>query len=490
MAADEATDWGVAACAQALRTGRVSSRELAQAHLARIERADGAIGAFLAVTGELALQQADAADRRRARGEDGPLLGVPYALKDILTTAGTVTTAGSRLLEAYVPPDSSTCYERLTAAGAVLLGKTNLDEFAMGSSTENSAFHATRNPWDHARVPGGSSGGSAAAVAARMAPLALGTDTGGSIRQPAALCGCVGVKPTYGRVSRYGLIAFGSSLDCAGPFARSSADAATVLAAIAGHDPRDATSLDAPVPDYAAALVGDLDGLRVGVVREHLAEGLDDGVRAALEAALDVLVEAGAERVPVSLPHVGYSVASYYLVATAECSANLARYDGIRYGRAAPADTLDELLARTRDEGLGAEVKRRIMLGTYALSRGYFDAYYKQATRVRGRVRADFDAALEDCDVLVGPTVPAPAFRLGEKRDDPLAMYLSDIYTIALNLAGLPGASTPCGLVDGLPVGLQIMGRPLDEATVLRVADAYERRTDWAALRPPEGGAP
>ena len=473
----------------ALRAGKLTSVALVEAYLDRIARVDGELRAYLTVTADVARAQAAEADVRRQGGEDGPLLGLPFALKDLFTTAGITTTAGSRILSDYVPPDSATVYARLRAAGAVLLGKTNMDEFAMGSSTENSAFFSTRNPWDPTRVPGGSSGGSAAAVAAGLCAFALGTDTGGSIRQPAALSGVVGVKPTYGRVSRYGMVAFASSLDQCGPMTREVRDAALVLGVLAGCDPADATSADRPVPDYVAALTGEVEGLRIGVPEEYFADGLSDGVRQAVEAAIGVLVAAGARRVPVKLPHAPYAVAVYYIVATAEASANLARYDGIRYGPAAQDGDLWARLKATRGQGFGTEVKRRIMLGTYALSSGYYDAYYGQATRARALFRADFDTAFERCDVILGPTTPTPAFKLGEKLADPLAMYLADIYTIALNLAGYPGLSLPCGRVDGLPVGLQVMGRPFDESTVLRVAHAYEQRTDWHRMAPPVGGS-
>ncbi|RIL11140.1 Asp-tRNA(Asn)/Glu-tRNA(Gln) amidotransferase GatCAB subunit A [bacterium] len=461
-----------------MRDGTLTSAALTDAYLARIAAHDPHLNAYLTVTADDARAQAAEADRRRAAGEDGPLLGVPFALKDLFTTAGIRTTAGSRMLEGYVPPDDAEPYRRLRAAGAVLLGKLNMDEFAMGSSNESSAFGPARNPWDPGRSPGGSSGGAAAAVAADLCAFALGTDTGGSIRQPAALCGVVGLKPTYGRVSRRGMVAFASSLDQAGPLAKDVRDAALVLDAIAGHDPADATSADRPVPDHAAAVAAagaDLGGLRIGVPAEYFADGLDPAVRAAVEAAVMDLEAAGARRVAISLPHSVYAVAVYYLVATAEASANLARYDGLRYGRAVPDDDLWARYARTRGEGFGLEVKRRIVLGTFALSAGYHDAYYGRATRVRRRIRADFDAALARCDVIVGPTSPTTAFRLGERTGDPLAMYLSDIYTIALNLAGYPGLSVPCGLAGGLPVGLQIMGRPWGEPTVLRVARVYER---------------
>lgn len=497
------------AAAAALRAGTLSSAELTEAYLARIERLNPRLGAFLTVTADLARNQAAQADKRRAAGEDGPLLGIPFALKDLFTTAGVRTTAGSKMLEHYVPPDDATAYRRLREAGAVLLGKLNMDEFAMGSSNESSAFGPGHNPWDPSRVPGGSSGGAAAAVAADLCAFAIGTDTGGSIRQPAALCGVVGLKPTYGRVSRYGMVAFASSLDQAGPLTKDVRDAAIVLGVIAGWDPADATCLSAAVPDYAGGLddwegvdLGgpdteriaprsprgsqvDLAGLRIGVPEEYFAAGLEPGVRAAVEDALGMLEAAGARRVPVGLPHAVHAIAAYYLIVTAEASANLARYDGIRYGLSVPADDLWDGYARSRGTGFGIEVKRRIMLGTFALSSGYYDAYYRRATRVRAMIRADFDAALAACDVIVGPTTPTPAFKLGAKIDDPLTMYLNDIYTSPLNLAGYPGISVPCGLVDGLPVGLQIMGRSLDEATVLRVAHAYEQATDWHSLQPP-----
>jgi aspartyl-tRNA(Asn)/glutamyl-tRNA(Gln) amidotransferase subunit A len=408
------------------------------------------------------------------------LLGIPIALKDIFSTAGIETTCASRMLRGFVPPYDATVTARLAGAGAVLLGKTNMDEFAMGSSTENSAFMPTRNPWDLSRVPGGSSGGSAAAVASGMAAAAMGTDTGGSIRQPAALCGVVGMKPTYGRISRYGMIAFASSLDQAGPFARTVADTALLLNVVAGHDPSDATSLPDPVPDYTRQLDGDLRGVRIGVPDEYFAEGIEPGVERAVRAALDTMGELGADVVPVSMPHTRYALATYYLIAPAEASANLARYDGVKYGYRAPdpANMLDGYL-RTRGEGFGPEVKRRIMLGTYALSSGYYDAYYVKAQTIRTLIKADFDRAFESFDVLVAPTSPTVAFPLGARTDDPLAMYLSDICTLPVSLAGLPGLSMPCGLSDGLPVGLQIAGPALGEEIVLRVAAAYERVRGW-----------
>jgi aspartyl-tRNA(Asn)/glutamyl-tRNA(Gln) amidotransferase subunit A len=469
----------------ALRAREVSAVELAEAYLARIEAVESKVRAFVTVTPDLARAQAEAADARRAAGEDGPLLGLPIALKDLLCTAGVRTTCASRILESFVPPFNATVVERLQAAGTVVLGKTNLDEFAMGSSTENSAFHPTHNPWDLARVPGGSSGGSAAAVAAAAAPASLGTDTGGSIRQPAALCGVVGLKPTYGRVSRFGLVAFASSLDQIGPFARTAADCALLLGAIAGHDPADATSLPEPVPDYLAELDGSagaepsLQGLRVGVPREYFAAGIEPGVEAAVRAAIDRLAALGADVGEVSLPHTDYGVAVYYLVAPAEASANLARYDGVKYGYSVSAATLLDGYFRTRGEGFGTEVKRRIMLGTYALSAGYYDAYYRKAQQVRTLIKDDFDRAFAQYDVLVAPTSPTVAFRLGERMADPLAMYLSDICTIPVNLAGIPGLSLPCGFADDLPVGLQLIGPPLAEGRLLHVAHQYQQVTDW-----------
>jgi aspartyl-tRNA(Asn)/glutamyl-tRNA(Gln) amidotransferase subunit A len=468
----------------ALRARQVSSVELTDAYLARIAALDPQLGVFVTVTGEQARGAAHAADIRRAAGEDAPLLGVPIALKDVLCTAGVRTTCSSRILESFVPPYSATVVERLQAAGAVALGKTNMDEFAMGSSTENSAFFPTRNPWDPERVPGGSSGGSAAAVAASLAPASLGTDTGGSIRQPAALCGVVGLKPTYGRVSRYGLVAFASSLDQIGPFAWTAADCALLLNVIAGPDPLDSTALPDPAPDYLAELAGDLRGLRVGVPREYLTAGLEPGVETAVRAAIDQLAALGAEVGEVSLPHTEYGVAVYYLIAPAEASSNLARYDGVKYGYSVAAPSLLDGYFRTREEGFGPEVKRRIMLGTYALSAGYYDAYYRKAQQVRTLIKGDFDRAFEQFDVLAAPTSPTVAFRLGEKLADPLAMYLSDVCTIPVNLAGLPGVSLPCGFVDGLPVGLQLIGPPLAEGRLLRVAQRYQDATSWHRRRP------
>jgi aspartyl-tRNA(Asn)/glutamyl-tRNA(Gln) amidotransferase subunit A len=464
--------------AGALARREVSSEEVTRAALARIEATDRRIHAFLRVVPERALEAARASDARRARGEArSPLDGVPLAVKDIFATRGIETTAGSRILEGFRPPFDAAVIERLSAAGAVLVGKLNMDEFAMGSSNENSAYGPCRNPWDLERTPGGSSGGSAASVAARQVFGALGTDTGGSIRQPASLCGVVGVKPTYGRVSRYGVVAFASSLDQVGPIARTVGDAADLLGAIAGHDPRDQTSAALPVPDYRAGLEDGARGLRIGVPREWMQGGSEAGVERRVREALAAYEAMGATLVDVELPHSRYGVAAYYLVAPAEASSNLARYDGVRFGLRAQARSLADMYGETRDRGFGAEPKRRIMLGTYALSAGYYDAYYLRAQKVRTLVRRDFDRAFERCDVVAGPVSPTVAFRLGEKVDDPLQMYLADVFTIGCNLAALPGLSVPAGLhpESMLPVGLQLVGRPFDEATMLRAARALER---------------
>ena len=469
-------------------TGAVSAVDVCRAFLDRAEALNPALNAFNLIAAEHALAQAADVDRRRTAGDPlGPLAGVPIAIKDNLCVRGMRTTASSRILEHFTPPYDATVVARLTAADAVIVGKTNCDEFAMGSSNENSAFGPVRNPWAPDRTPGGSSGGSSAAVAARTVPLALGSDTGGSIRQPASFCGVVGLKPTYGRVSRYGLLAFASSLDQVGPFARTARDAALVLNVLAGADPSDATSSREAVPDYTAALTGDLRGLRIGVPRAFVAEGVDEGVRAAFDAALAALQERDAALVDVDLPHAKYAIPVYYMVATAEASSNLARYDGVRYGYRAgdKHQSLKEMYARTRDEGFGAEVKRRIMLGTYVLSAGYYDAYYLKALQVRTLVRNDYDAAFKTVDVIAMPTSPIPPFRLGEKTDDPLKMYLADVFTVSANLAGLPAISIPCGFSQGhLPVGLQLTGRMFDEATLLRAADAYQRVTDWHTQAP------
>jgi aspartyl-tRNA(Asn)/glutamyl-tRNA(Gln) amidotransferase subunit A len=474
-----------------LSVGEVSAVELTEAVLERILAVDNDVKAYLTLTPEEALRQARAADERRLGGEVSPLLGIPLAVKDVICTKGVPTTCGSRILEGFVPPYDSTAVARLKASGAVILGKTNMDEFAMGSSTENSAFFTTRNPWNLDRVPGGSSGGSAAAVAADECLGALGTDTGGSVRQPASMCGVVGLKPTYGRVSRYGLVAFASSLDQIGVLAKDVTDAALLLGGIAGHDPRDSTSMDVPVLDYASSLgnglgkrVG-LQGERVGVPREYFVEGMQPEVETAIRTAVDVLVELGAEAHEVSLPHTDYALPVYYLIAPAEASANLARYDGVRYGLRVEDEGLIETYKATRGQGFGAEVKRRIMLGTYALSAGYYDEYYLKAQKARTLIRSDFDAAFERVDVIITPTTPTTAFRIGDKIDDPLQMYLSDVFTLSMNLAGICGISLPCGFdADGLPIGLQVMGPALGEGDVLRVAYAYEQATEWHTRRP------
>ena len=474
----------IQAITEAIRTRRTSAVEICRDACARIARLDGRVGAFLAQARESALERAAALDARPADWDRLPLLGVPVALKDNICTRGMPTTAGSRMLEGYDPPYDATAVERLLAAGAVPVGKTNCDEFAMGSSTENSAFGPTRNPWAPDRTPGGSSGGSAAAVAARMVPLALGSDTGGSIRQPAALCGVVGIKPTYGRVSRFGLIAFASSLDTIGPLATNVAGAAAALRTIAGPDPRDATSLPGAPPAFAA-LAGGVEGLRIGVPRGVLTSGVDADVLEAFGRAIATIEAAGARILDVTLPHNEHAVPVYYLVATAEASSNLSRYDGVRYGFRAGADTLSGMYDVTRDRGFGAEVKRRILLGTYVLSAGYYDAYYRKAQQVRTLIRRDYEAAFEAVDLIAMPTSPTAAFPLGERVADPLRMYLSDVFTVGISLAGLPAISVPCGLTPArLPVGLQLAARPFDELTMIRAAAAYERLAPFAE-RPP-----
>ncbi len=465
--------------AAGLRAGDFSSEELTRTCLERIAEHDGTLNSFITVDEEHALAQARAADARLRQGEAGPLTGIPVAQKDIFCTDGVLTTCASRMLENFIAPYSATVVEKFDAAGAVMIGKTNMDEFAMGSSNETSFYGPVRNPWNPETVPGGSSGGSAAAVAARLVPAATGTDTGGSIRQPAALCGVTGLKPTYGRVSRWGMIAFASSLDQGGPIARSAEDAALLLGVMAGFDERDSTSIDRPVPDYTATLNDDIRGLKIGLPKEYFGEGLESGVAQAVEAALDEYRKLGAEIVEISLPNTHLAVPAYYVVAPAECSSNLSRFDGVRFGhRCENPEDLEDLYKRSRGEGFGAEVKRRIMIGTYALSAGYYDAYYLKAQKVRRLIRDDFLRAFEQVDVIMGPTTPAPAFRLGEKTDDPITMYLSDIYTIAVNLAGLPGMSIPAGFVDGLPVGLQLIGNHFDEARLLNVAHRYQQVTD------------
>jgi aspartyl-tRNA(Asn)/glutamyl-tRNA(Gln) amidotransferase subunit A len=467
--------------------GEFTAEAIARGCLDAVAARDSRVQAFLHIDEADVLAQAKRVDDKRRRGEPlGLLAGIPVAIKDVLCTKGQRTTCASKILANYVPPYDATVVAKLRAADAVLFGKTNMDEFAMGSSTENSAYQVTRNPWDLERIPGGSSGGSAAAVAARMTPLAIGTDTGGSIRQPAGLCGVVGMKPSYGRVSRFGLIAYGSSLDQAGPFATNVADAARLLEVMAGHDDRDSTSAAEAVPSYSQTLEQPISPLTIGVAHEFFAAGLDTEIENAIRAALDVYKSRGATIREVSLPHSPYAIAAYYLVATAEASSNLARYDGVHFGhRSKDHKDLIDMYCKTRGEGFGREVKRRIMLGTYALSSGYIDAYYLKALKVRRLIKNDFDQAFASCDVILGPTSPAAAFKIGEKSDDPLAMYLSDIYTISANLAGIPGISIPCGFMRaGLPIGVQILGPPYSEEKILRVARQYERETDWHRRRP------
>ncbi len=481
----EPTTWTLAESARRVREGAISSLELTDAYLDRIDRLDRAIGAYLTVDADGARAQARAADERRSRGERAPLLGVPVGIKDVLNVSGWPCTCGSRILEGYRAPFDATAVERLRAAGAIPLGILNMDEFAMGSSTENSSRQLTRNPWDLERVPGGSSGGSAAAVAADLCPAALGTDTGGSIRQPAALCGCVGLKPTYGRVSRYGLVAYASSLDQIGPLTKDVRDAALLHDVISGRDPRDSTSLDLPPTSLASGLGRELTGMRLGLPAEYFIDGMDPEVETAVRAAVEQCKALGAEIVPISLPQTRYAIATYYIVATAEASANLARFDGVRYGRRVPGEDPIDMVERTRAAGFGPEVKRRIILGTYVLSSGYYDAYYLRALKVRRWIRAGFDEAFRSCDALLTPTSPSPAFRFGERTGDPLQMYLSDIFTVTVNLAGICGVSLPCGFTKaGLPIGLQVIGPALGEAAILRVAHAYEQSTEWHTRRP------
>ncbi len=464
-----------------LKSKELSSLDATKAMLARIAAIEPQVGSFITVTPEKALADAESADRRIAAGEMDVLTGIPIALKDIFLTEGIRTTCGSRMLHNFVPPYSANSYEKLRERGVVLLGKLNQDEFAMGSSNESSAFGSTRNPWDTTRIPGGSSGGSASAVAARQATATLGTDTGGSIRQPASHCGCVGLKPTYGRVSRYGVIAYASSLDQVGPLTRDVTDSAIMLGALAGHDPKDSTSVATPVPDYSAALTGTVKGLRIGLPKEYFIAGLDPDVQKTMDAAIETYRLLGAEFVDLSLPHTDYAVATYYLIATAEASSNLARYDGVRFGhRAEEAAGLLDMYTKSRSQGFGAEVKRRIMLGTYALSSGYYDAYYVKAQKVRTLIMQDFMRAFENVDVLLTPVAPTPAFKIGEKINDPLQMYLSDIFTIPVNLAGTCAMSVPAGFsADGLPIGLQLIGKPFGEETILQAAHAFEQATEW-----------
>lgn len=473
-----------------LHRGECTSEEVTADVLQAIAARDDRIRAYVSVDADSALSAARAADAARAAGETAPLLGIPIAVKDVLNVKGQACTCGSQILKGYVSPYDATCIAKLRAAGAVLLGRTNMDEFAMGSSTENSSFHATRNPWDVTRVPGGSSGGSAAAVAGDVALAAIGSDTGGSIRQPAAFCGCVGLKPTYGRVSRYGLTAFASSLDQVGPLSKDVEDAALLLEVLAGRDEMDSTSIDESVPRYRDSLGEDIDGMRLGIPSEYFGEGLAPDVRAAVEAAIDQCRSLGAETVAVSLPHTAYAIATYYIVATAEASANLARFDGVRYGARGAGDVPIDMYGATREQGFGPEVKRRIILGTYVLSSGYYDAYYGRAQKVRTLIRRDFEQAFSSCDALLTPVTPTAAYALGEKTDDPLQMYLGDILTVSANLAGIPGLSIPCGFTDGgMPIGLQVLGPAFGEETLLRVGHAYERATSWHARRPPREGA-
>jgi aspartyl-tRNA(Asn)/glutamyl-tRNA(Gln) amidotransferase subunit A len=472
----------ISEASEALRRREISAAELTRAHLDRIEQVEGSVRAFVTVTEQHATREAEEVDRLRGEGvELGPLAGIPLAIKDVISTKGVRTTCSSRILERYTPPFDATVMTRLREARAIMVGKTNMDEFAMGSSTENSAFFPTRNPWDLDRVPGGSSGGSAAAVAAGEAMASLGSDTGGSVRQPGALTNTTALKPTYGRVSRFGLIAFASSLDQIGPFTRNARDMALMLQAIAGYDPLDSTSINAPVPDYSAALTGDIKGMRIGVPQEYFVEGTEPGVRAAVEQAIETLKSLGAEVGECSLPHTRYGVAAYYIIAPAECSANLSRYDGVKYGHTSKRTSggLIDYMSETRAEGFGPEVKRRIMLGAYALSSGYYDAYYLKAERVRTLIKQDFNAAFERFDALISPTSPSVAFKLGAKIADPYAMYLNDVFTIPANLAGICGLSMPGGFSEGLPVGVQLLGPALGEATLLRIADAYQRVTDF-----------
>ncbi len=484
----ELTSLSIAGALELMRAREISALELTEAHLTRIERLDPDIRAFLTVTADFAREKARAADEARAAGDERPLLGIPIALKDVLSTKGIETTCGSKILKGYHPIFDATTVARLNEAGAVMLGKLNMDEFAMGSSTENSGFFPTANPWNLEHVPGGSSGGSAAAVAANMALATLGTDTGGSIRQPASFCGLSAIKPSYGRVSRYGLIAYGSSFDQAGPFARSVEDVARALQVIAGRDPLDSTSMPTAVPDYLAALDGDIAGLRIGLPQEYFAKGLQPEVESAVRAAVAQLEDMGAEARELSFQHADYCLPAYYIIAMAEASANLARYDGVRFGARVDGADLIDSYKKTRGAGFGEEVKRRIMLGTYTLSAGYYDAYYGKAQAVRTLIRGDFDALFDEVDVLIAPVAPTTAFKFGEVTDDPLRMILADVLTISANLAGIPGLSVPCGFdAAGLPIGLQILGAPFTEERLLQVGHAYQRATDWHLRTPALG---
>ena len=480
----------VAQLAQGLRDKAFSSVELTQAYLQRIRELDSNYNAFVTVNEESALAGAEAADQRIAAGTADALTGVPIAHKDIFCTNGMRTSCGSKMLDNFIPPYDATVIRRFNEAGAVILGKTNLDEFAMGSSNENSFYGAVKNPWNTDLVPGGSSGGSAAAVAARMAPAATGTDTGGSIRQPAAFCGITGLKPTYGRVSRLGMVAYASSLDQGGPMAQTAEDCALLLSTMAGHDPLDSTSAQREVEDYSAALDNNLEGVRIGLPREYFGDGLDSATDSCIQAALKELEAQGAELVEISLANSGLTIPAYYIIAPAEASTNLSRFDGVRYGhRCNDPEDLHDLYTRTREEGFGEEVKRRILVGTYALSAGYYDAYYKKAQQARRLISNDFKQALEQVDVIAGPTTPGPAFALGAKSNDPVAMYLEDVYTLAVNLAGLPGMSIPAGLVDNKPLGLQLIGRHFGESQLLNLAHRFQQATDWHTRSPETGGA-
>jgi len=470
---------------QGLASGEFSSSEITRDYLARIEQHNPALNCFISVTGELALQQAQQADERLAQGKAGLLTGVPMAHKDLFCTNGVKTSCASRILDNFIAPYDATVVERFRETGAVMLGKTNMDEFAMGSSNENSHYGSVANPWKTSQVPGGSSGGSAAAVAAGLVPAATGTDTGGSIRQPAAFCGVTGIKPTYGRVSRYGMIAFGSSLDQGGPFARSAADCALLLQAMAGFDRRDSTSSETDVPDYSATLSQGIEGLRIGLPKEYFAEGLDSRLATVIDGAIDELRKLGADIREISLPNTNLSIPTYYVIAMAEASSNLSRFDGVRFGhRCADPVDLEDLYKRSRGEGFGEEVKRRILIGTYALSAGYYDAYYLKAQQLRRMIKDDYQKAFESVDLILGPTTPEVAFAIGAKTDDPVSMYLQDIYTISLNLAGLPGMSLPVGFVDGLPVGMQLIGNYFDEARLLQAAHNYQQVSDWHLQTP------
>jgi aspartyl-tRNA(Asn)/glutamyl-tRNA(Gln) amidotransferase subunit A len=479
------TNLTIAEALKQLDQKAISSVELTQAYLERIQQHDPTIQAYLTVTADSALASAEAADKARAQGEQKPLLGIPLAIKDVLSTQDVQTTCGSQILKGYEPLYDATAVSRLKQAGMVMLGKLNMDEFAMGSSTENSSYQTTRNPWDTSRVPGGSSGGSAAAVSAHLAAGALGTDTGGSIRQPGAFCALAALKPSYGRVSRYGLVAFGSSLDTAGPLAHTVEDVAHLLQVIAGHDPLDSTTVNVPVPDYHKALSGDIKGLRIGIAKEYFIDGMQPEVEQAVRAAIAHLKSLGAEIVEISLPHTEYSLPVYYIIAPAEASANLARYDGIRFGPKIDKGEMWATYKATRGQGFGAEVKRRIMLGTYALSAGYYDAYYGKAQAVRTLIKQDFDQAFATVDAIVAPTTPSTAFKIGENTNDPLKMYLEDVFTLPPSLAGICGLNVPCGFdAQGLPIGLQILGKAFGEDTILRVGHAYEQSTEWHTQRP------